>query len=126
MKNQTKLIAFALLSLLITQPSMANNRCMPNVLSFVIQDFDHSLQTTGIIVRDQGGSQPINLGKNISQISVKISDIHKNSYRIDIPLTFIDFKSTKIVVRTTVMIEDYESCKMTTEKPVYDFYNRLN
>ena len=124
MKNQIKIIAFVF-SLLMAQHSQANNRCMPAVLDFVMQDFDNGLQTTGLIVEDRNGLT-VNLGKNLSQNSVKISDVHKNSYRLDIPLEFIDHHSTNVVVRTYVMIEDYINCRITTKKITYDFYETLN
>ncbi|MES2801389.1 MAG: hypothetical protein V4654_02760 [Bdellovibrionota bacterium] len=126
MKNQIKLGAFILLNLVFTQYSHANNRCMPAALDFVMQDFDQSLQTTGLIVQDRDNGSIKNLGKNISQESVTIADIHKNSYQIDIPLSFINHYSTNLVIRTYVMIESYSNCRITTEKPVYDSYEQFN
>jgi hypothetical protein len=120
MKTQIK-IAALLVTLMVSPLSKANNLCMPDVLEFVMKDFDYSIQTTGLIVKDRQGVV-LNLGKNIGQSSVVISDIHKNSYLINIPLNFIDHRVTNLVVRTTVMIENYTNCRITTTKPVYAVY----
>lgn len=128
MKNQIKITAFALLSLLFSQNShaVANITCMPAVLDFVMRDFNQTLQTTGLIVPNPDGKLSINLGKDIEYDSVNITDEHKNSYRIDVPLIFIDGHSTNLVIWTNVMIEDYNNCKIFPEKPTYHAYKRRN
>ena len=128
MKKQIILGTFALLSLLFTQHSQAeaNTQCMSAALDFVMRDFNQTVQTIGLIVPNPDGKRPINLGKNIEHDSVNITDVHKNSYKIEIPLSFINYYSTNLVIWTYVMIENYTTCRIVNEKPVYGAYKRRN
>ncbi len=98
--------------------SLAGNlNCMPAALNFVLQDFQRQRQTAGVHVRVNNEStgykdQFINLGNNIEERSINVSDIHKNAYRVEIPLRFLNDQVSHLVLRTTVRLENYSRCEI--------------
>lgn len=116
-----KWIAGFLFSVLGFQAHAGNVKCMPQVLEFVMSDFENARTTTGVVVKDRYLGE-IHLGTDIQEQSVEISDISKNGYRVRIHLSIVGGFMSKNMLDTSVSIEDYETCKITTEKVIYRLF----
>jgi len=126
---KTNILLFLLVLTGTFKAQAGNLRCMPTIINHVLRDFEQKRQTTGLVVtvRNQNTGhrdQQINLGRNLEEESVVISDVHKNSFRVDIPLRYINHKTSNLIVLTYVMIENYNSCKPALQGLVYKVYEK--
>lgn len=116
---------------LTTVQASARMDCMATVLDHAIKDYQQKLATTGIVATRKDSStgyedQIVNLGKELREESVIVQDNLKNSYRIKIPLQYVSHMSSRLVLVTSVSIENYTSCVPTSDELTYRVYKEVD
>jgi hypothetical protein len=136
MKNKIFASLVVAVMSLTAEVSLAKHiECMPKVMSYVLEDFYKKRETTGLEIVLQNRytgykDTVVNLGKDVSEESVKIADIGKQMYRLDIRIQYIGLQAPTGGLTITFYVEmrDYATCTLESDQKLlvyrgigYDF-----